>query len=85
MTFTLFYTISIYLILMPVAFGFLSTFFSNNRGKNRKWYIWVMAFLWPLTTIIAIGMAVVFAIMVLVVKICDVVRALVQLGEDLGN
>lgn len=85
MTFTLFYTVFIYLILMPVAFGFLSTFFANNRGKNRRWYIWVMAFLWPATTLFAIAMAVVFGISVLIVKICDVIRALVQLGEDLGN
>lgn len=85
MILTQIYLISIYLILLPVVFGFLSTFFANNRGKNRRWYIWVMAALWPLTTIMAVAMAVVFGICVLIVKICDGIKALVKLGEELGN
>ena len=72
----------IYLLFVPIVFGFLSTALADGYGKNRRWYIWNLAILWPASVILGFVVLVVFGIIVGTIKICD---RLVELGEAWGR
>lgn len=89
MILTILYYILTYLLFMPFIFGFLSTAWADGYGKNRRWYIYMLAALWPASALSALLGLGVFIIIVAFVKICDgfirVIRKLVELGEEWGR